>query len=296
MNIFITGATGFIGSELVKALSAQNHPITALTRSVENARKKLPDNVQPVDSLDNLTDFNEFDAVINLAGEPIFNRRWTDEQKNRLIDSRVKITEKLTALINRSSVPPHTFISGSATGYYGDGGEQELDEKSPPADTFSAHLCRQWERAAQQAQTRVCLVRTGLVFAPSGGALAAMLPLYRCGLGGKLGNGKQYWAWIALQDMVNGILFLLNNPACNGAFNFVSPNPIRNVAFNRILGKILNRPSFTTAPAFALKLILGERAKLLLDSQNIRPSKLLNAGFQFQFNELEQALVAMLKR
>lgn len=296
MNIFITGATGFIGSELVKALSAQNYQITALTRSIDNARKKLPENVQLIDSLENLTDFNGFDAVINLAGEPIFDRRWTEEQKARLINSRIKITEKLTALINASSNPPHSFISGSATGYYGNGEESELDENSPPADNFAARLCIQWEKAAQQAQTRVCLVRTGLVLAPSGGALAAMLPLYRIGLGGKLGNGKQYWAWIALQDMVNGILFLLQNPACNSAFNFTAPNPVRNADFNRILGKILNRPSFATAPAFALKLILGERAELLLDSQKIRPHKLLEAGFQFQFSDLEQALRTMLKR
>ena len=295
MNIFITGATGFIGSALVNALLSQNHNVTALTRSISNARKRLPERVQLIDSLEELADFNKFDAIINLAGEPIFDRRWTEAQKTRLTDSRLKITQKLTALINASSSPPHTFISGSATGYYGNSGEREQDETAPPADNFTARLCRQWEQAAQQARTRVCLVRTGLVFSPSGGALAAILPLYRFGLGGKLGDGKQYWAWIALDDMVNGILFLLNNSQCSGAFNFVAPNPVPNAEFNRTLGEVLHRPCFAAVPDWLLKLILGERAELLLDSQNIRPSKLLAQGFSFQFKELKPTLEAMLK-
>ena len=295
MNIFITGATGFIGSALVNALLAQNHNVTALTRSISNARKRLSERVQLIDSLEELADFNKFDAIINLAGEPIFDRRWTEAQKARLTDSRLKITQKLTALINASSSPPHTFISGSATGYYGNSGEREQDETAPPADNFTAHLCRQWEQAAQQARTRVCLVRTGLVFSPSGGALAAILPLYRFGLGGKLGDGKQYWAWIALDDMVNGILFLLNNSQCSGACNLVSPNPVPNTEFHRTLGEVLHRPCFAAVPAWLLKLILGERAELLLDSQNIHPSKLLAQGFSFQFKELKPTLEAMLK-
>ena len=262
---------------------------------LSDARKRLSERVQLIDSLEELADFNKFDAIINLAGEPIFDRCWSEAQKARLTDSRLKITKKLTALINASSSPPHTFISGSATGYYGNSGEQEQDEPALPADNFTAHLCQRWEQAAQQARTRVCLVRTGLVFSPSGGALAAILPLYRFGLGGKLGNGKQYWAWIALDDMVNGILFLLNNSQCSGAFNFVAPNPVPNAEFNRTLGEVLHRPCFATVPAWLLKLILGERAELLLDSQNIRPSKLLAQGFSFQFKELKPALEAMLK-
>lgn len=289
MKIFITGATGFVGSALTEKLAKQ-HQITALTRSVQQAQKILPSSVNMVSTLTNYTDFNEFDAVINLAGEPIFNQRWTDEQKSRLTTSRVNLTEKLATLINNSVNPPHTFISGSAGGYYGDCGEAVIDESMPSANSFPARLCYQWESAALNANSRVCLLRTGIVLHKSGGALAKILPIYRCGLGGKLGHGKQFWAWIALEDMVDAIEFLLLTPTCQGAFNLTSPNPVRNTAFNRMLGTTLQRPHFASIPAFILKLILGERSCLLLDSQRIIPAKLLTCGFKFKFSELAQTL------
>ena len=240
--------------------------------------------------MDYFQHFNQFDAIINLAGEPIFSRRWTTTQKERLESSRISLTEKLTHLINRSDDPPHCFISGSATGYYGDCGEQLIDENTPPANHFAARLCQQWEAAALKANTRVCLIRTGMVLGTQGGALAKMLPLYRCGLGGKLGSGKQFWSWIALEDMVRGILFLLENADCRGAFNFVAPHAIRNAEFNVLLGETLRRPHMATAPAFMLKMLLGERANLLLDSQNLVPQHLLAQGFQFEHPDLAQFL------
>lgn len=294
MNIFITGATGFVGSVLTAKLAGQ-HQITALTRSPEKAGKILPASVKTVSTLACYANFDEFDAVINLAGEPIFDRRWTAQQKERLTNSRVNLTENLTALINNSVTPPHTFISGSACGYYGDCGEQPIDENTPPSDAFPAKLCQQWEAAALNADTRVCVLRTGIVMDKSGGALARMLPLYRYGLGGKLGCGKQFWAWIALPDMINAIEFLLLHSTCQGAFNLVSPHPIRNAEFNRMLGLAVKRPHFATVPAFVLKLVLGERSQLLLDSQNVQPSKLLAAGFEFQLPTLQQALSESLK-
>ena len=214
-----------------------------------------------------------------------------NKQKVRLESSRISLTEKLTQLINQSDEPPVCFISGSATGYYGDCGEQSIDENTSPANNFAAQLCQHWEAAALKANTRVCVVRTGLVLARQGGALAKMLPLYRCGLGGKLGSGQQYWGWISLTDMVNGILFLLENVACNGPFNFVAPHAVRNTKFNKILGIILKRPHFATVPAFLLKFMLGERAGLLLDSQKLIPQNLLAHGFQFQHLDLSQCLV-----
>ncbi|MDO5054857.1 MAG: TIGR01777 family oxidoreductase [Pasteurella oralis] len=295
MQILITGATGLIGSTLVSHLLAQHHQITALVRSPDKARDQLPSTVQLISSLTQYNDLNQFDAVINLAGEPIFTRRWTIEQKCRLLESRVHLTRQLVTLINNSTAPPHTFISGSATGYYGDKAEHIITEQTEPSTRFPSYLCQQWEAEALKAKTRVCLLRTGIVLAQTGGALAKMLPIYRLGLGGRLGNGKQYWGWIALKDMIAGITFLLNNMTCAGAFNLVAPHPIRNSEFNSTLGKLLTRPHFATVPAFILNVLLGERAQLLLDSQKVVPAKLQAEGFIFQYPKLKEALQDILK-
>ncbi len=294
MKILFTGATGLIGSALIPRLIHENHQVIALSRNPAQAKMRLPAEVELTGTLENYSDLNDFDAVINLAGEPIFRRRWTPQQKNRLIRSRVDLTEKLTALINSSSRPPHSFISGSAAGYYGDRGEMALNENSGASDTFPARLCQQWEAAAQHAKTRVCLLRTGIVLAQHGGALEKILPPYRLGLGGKLGSGQQYWGWIALSDMVNAILFLLQHPQCHGAFNLSAPNPTRNSEFNHTLGSLLNRPHFARVPAFMLRWVFGERAQLLLDSQKILPTKLLQAGFRFQYPDIKSALAQCL--
>lgn len=222
MNILITGATGLIGSHLTSQLIKHAHGVTALVRDPKVAKQKLPASVTLISSLAQYTTLDTFDAVINLAGEPIFDQRWTAQQKQRLVESRVNLTAQLVQRINASRQPPHTFISGSATGYYGNKSEEIITENAPATDTFPSQLCQRWESEALCAKTRVCLLRTGIVLSKAGGALAKMLPLYRLGLGGKLGSGKQYWAWIALDDMVKGILFLLENHQCQGAFNLVS--------------------------------------------------------------------------
>ncbi|PJG83385.1 TIGR01777 family oxidoreductase [Caviibacterium pharyngocola] len=294
MRILLTGATGFIGSALIPLLLRAGHQITALTRSPNTAQTRFPA-VKFISSLKDYTNLDEFDAVINLAGEPIFDHRWTAKQKARLIHSRVDLTQKLTALINNGQRPPHTFISGSATGYYADQGSQSITEHSPAGVSFAAELCRQWEQATQQANCRVCILRTAMVFDPSGGALKRILPLYRRGLGGKLGSGKQYWAWISLTDMLNAILFLLTSPQCSGAFNLCAPNPITNADFNRLLGTALNRAHFMHAPAFLLHILLGERARLLTDSQKILPLRLQQAGFCFRHSTFSDLLPLLLK-
>ncbi|PVX32678.1 hypothetical protein C8D76_11239 [Pasteurella langaaensis DSM 22999] len=295
MNIFITGATGFIGKALVNKWLADNHQITLLSRNPERAKSQFPQPVSAVKNLDIFEHFNDFDAVINLAGEPIFDQRWTNKQKSKLWHSRIDLTEKLTALINQSQTPPDCFISASATGFYGDAGENLLTENSAASQCFTGLLCQAWENAANQAHTRVCTIRTGMPLARSGGALGRMLKLYQWGLGGKLGNGKQFMPWIALQDMVAAVNFLMQNNQCQGAFNMSSPNPIRNQNFNSILGSQLNRPHFAHAPAWLLRLLLGERAKLVLDSQRVYPEKLQRAGFQFQFEDFEHWLATELK-
>lgn len=292
MRILITGATGFIGTALVPQLLARNHHLTAFVRDISAAQAKLPasPNIEYINTLDYFQHLDQFDAVINLAGEPIFHRRWTDEQKRRLKDSRVALTQQLADLINRSTTPP-CFISGSATGYYGDGQEQVLHEGSAQATNFIGELCQAWEAAALQARTRVCIMRTGMVLGKQGGALAKMLPLYSCCLGAKLGSGQQYWAWIALEDMVNAMLFLLEQDACQGVFNLVAPHAIRQKDFHTMLGRAIKRPQQPfAAPALMLKCLLGERASLLLDSQHIQPQHLLAQGFQFRYPTLSSYL------
>ena len=244
MNILVAGGTGFVGNPLVKSLLSRGDSVTVLTRSIEKAQTIFPEKTpQFLTALSTLKDLNEFDAVINLAGEPIFDKRWTIQQKEKLRHSRINLTQQIVQLINQSEHPPF-LISGSATGIYGDRGEYVITEDTHPSSQFTAQLCIDWENAAKQANTRVCLVRTGLVLSPKGGAFAKMLPLYRFGLGGKLGNGKQYWSWIALEDMVKGLIFLLDHSNCEGAFNFTAPHPVKNKTFNQLLGQALHRPCF----------------------------------------------------
>ncbi|NYA26024.1 TIGR01777 family protein [Haemophilus haemolyticus] len=294
MNILLTGGTGLIGRALVEQLSLRNEQVTILTRSSTPHTILKQKNIKFITALSQLDLQEQFDAIINLAGEPIFHKSWSKNQKSILRESRLNLTTQLVEFINQYQ--QHSiFISGSATGIYGDQDEQKITETSKTAKTFTAQLCQDWENIAQQADARVCLIRTGMVFSKKGGALAQMLPLYKWGLGGKLGNGEQYFPWIALEDMVNGILFLLDHSECQGSFNFTAPNPIKQHKFNRTLARILKRPAFATIPKWILHFILGERANLLLESQNVEPGKLLNAGFQFQYSDCENYLKDILK-
>ncbi|WP_312584667.1 TIGR01777 family oxidoreductase [Atlantibacter sp.] len=292
MNILVTGGTGLIGRHLVPRLLSLGHTVTVVTRDPEKARSRLDQRVNIWKGLSDVQDVDAFDAVINLAGEPIADKRWTAAQKQRLCQSRWQITQRLVTLIKSSDNPPSVLISGSATGYYGDLGEVLVTEDEPPHNEFTHKLCAKWEQIASQAQsdkTRVCLLRTGVVFAPQGGILAKMLPLFRMGLGGPLGTGRQYMAWIHIDDMVNGILWLLDN-ALQGPFNMVSPYPVRNEQFTHTLGDVLSRPAFIRAPATAIKLLMGESAVLVLGGQRALPKRLEESGFGFRWFDLEEAL------
>lgn len=289
MKIFITGGTGFIGRTLVSALIHRGDQLTVLTRSPQRAAARLPKTTRFCTALSDVQSFDDFDAVINLAGEPIFDHRWTAAQKQRLRRSRIDLTRQLAEKINQSAKRP-VFLSGSASGIYGDQGDDEITENSSLARTFTAQLCQEWEQAALSANTRVCLIRTGLVMSRSGGALAKMWPLYQWGFGGKLGDGEQYWPWIALEDMVSGIVFLLDHTECTGAFNFAAPQAVKQAEFHRTLSRLLHRPAFARVPAFVLRLLLGERANLLVESQNIKPHRLCAAGFAFRYPVLEDYL------
>lgn len=294
MNILVTGATGLIGKALLPHL---NHDaITVLSRNPTRAYQRLGHHIHAIDSLDNFESLDQFDVVINLAGEPIMGKRWSDNQKSIIQHSRWDLTQQLVDKINNGTNPPHTFISGSAVGVYGDNQDKSIDETTPITvndNDFSQQVCLRWEQIALQAQstqTKVCILRTGIVLAKQGGALAKMLLPYQLGLGGKIGTGNQYFPWIHLQDMIKGIIFLLNHADSQGIFNFTAPTPVTNKTFSQTLAATLKRPHFLCTPTWVLKLALGESSQLLLDSQRALPNRLQEAGFNFSFPCIEQAL------
>ncbi|ASG06938.1 MULTISPECIES: TIGR01777 family oxidoreductase [Vibrio] len=301
MKILLTGGTGFIGKELMKQIFTHN--IYLLTRDIERAKQQLAHvdkgSITYLTSLASLKDANQFDAIINLAGEPIADKRWSKQQKAIICASRWEITERLVELIHASTEPPSVFISGSAVGYYGDQQSHPFDETlHVHQQSFPHHVCEKWERIALQAQsekTRVCLLRTGIVLASDGGALKKMLSPYRLGLGGPLGKGEQYMPWIHLLDMARAIAYLLDTPHAQGAFNLCAPHPVPNKHFSQLLAKTLRRPHILFTPKWVLNLAMGEAAVLLFDSIRAKPKKLTELGFHFQFSHLEPALKNILQ-
>jgi uncharacterized protein (TIGR01777 family) len=291
MKVLITGGTGLIGSALIRG--AVGFEFTVLTRSIANAKSILPASLQYIDSLENLQNLDAFDAVINLAGEPIIGKRWSDQQKDHICQSRWQVTEQLVQLFAQSTTPPKVFISGSAIGVYGDRGDEPLTEVSSTAGRdFSTMLCQRWESIARQAEpyTRVVLLRTGIVLSAQGGALAKLLLPFKCGLGGRISTGEQYMAWIHYRDHINAIHFLLNETNISGPVNLVAPNAEKNMVFTQVLAKTLHRIAVLPMPKIALRLLLGEASSLLLDGQKVLPQTLLNQGFVFEFNKLKPAL------
>ena len=293
MHILITGATGLIGRPLIARLQQAGHQISAVTRNVAAARQQLGEQVNLWSGLDQQRDLNGVDAVINLAGEPIADKRWSEAQKRQLCDSRWLLTERLAALIRASSEPPAVFISGSATGFYGDTGELVLTEEDPGHHEFTHTLCAGWEERALRAaseHTRVCLLRTGVVLAKHGGALSKMKLPFKLGIGGPLGNGKQYMPWIHLDDAISGILWLLDHPDLSGPFNLVAPYAVRNEQFAAALGRAMHRPAFMRTPGAAIKLMMGESSVLVLGGQHVIPQRLEKSGFRFRWFDLDEAL------
>ncbi|QFU23336.1 TIGR01777 family oxidoreductase [Shewanella eurypsychrophilus] len=304
MKILISGATGFIGHQLVRVLSHENK-LTILTRSPANAHKQLGAEHQYLGNLTSLSELNEFDAVINLAGEPIVNKRWSEKQKQLICESRWQLTSRIAELIKASEHPPKIFISSSAIGIYGSLGTQLIDESyeltlldEMATNSFPLRVCSRWESLALDAQsdkTRVCIVRTGLVLGLSGGALAKMLLPFKFGLGGPIGTGQQGMSWIHQDDQIGLMQFLLNNEKCNGIYNATAPTPVSNYKFSKQLGQALSRPALIPMPAAILKLVLGEMSELLTQGQFIIPTRALKAGYQFKYTELHKALEDLLK-
>lgn len=293
MKILITGGTGFIGRRLVAHLKVA-HEVLVLTRQGSRAYDLLGHDVKLLDSLDRLDNLNDVDAVINLAGEPIANGRWSERRKQLLCDSRWLLTEQLVDLVKLSSTPPRLLLNASAIGWYGRQDDAPLDETcQSPHDEFTHRLCQQWEQLAQQArsaQTRVCILRIGLVLGMEGGALPRMLPPYRLGLGGPMGSGTQMMSWIHVQDLVRAMLFLIEHGECDGIFNGTAPQPVSNRRFSETLAATLHRPHLFFVPAPLLRLLMGEAADLLLTGQHVLPARLQQAGFHFSFPALPGAL------
>lgn len=292
MHLLITGGTGLIGRHLIPRLLQLGQQVSVVTRDVAAAREKLDPRVAIWSGLAQQQDLNGVDGVINLAGEPIADKRWTAEQKQLLCESRWQITERIVSLINASSQPPKFLISGSATGFYGDTGDLVLTEDDPGHEEFTHTLCARWEQlalAAQSERTRVCLLRTGVVLAKEGGALAKMKLPFKLGVGGPIGSGKQYLPWIHIDDLVNAIWWLIDNPL-QGPFNLVSPYAVRNEQFAATLGHVMHRPAFMRTPASAIKLMMGESAVLVLGGQHVLPKRLEESGFGFRWYDLQEAL------
>jgi len=293
MNILMTGGTGFIGSALTKELVNQGHSVTVLSRNPDKVAKLCGSGVQALGSLSLINANDRYQAIVNLAGAPIVGARWSQARKQEIRDSRIGLTEQLITCIARMEIKPELLISGSAIGYYGNQGDTVLSEQATPYEDFSQQLCADWEAAAKQAEqfgVRVCLIRTGLVIAGAGGFLQQMLLPFRLGLGGRLGDGRQWMSWIHRQDWIHIALAMMADASMHGAYNATAPNPVTNAEFTRILAQCLNRPALLPVPALVLKMMLGEMSQLLLGSQRVVPERLLAQGFKFHYDDLAAAL------
>ncbi len=294
MKILISGGTGFIGSELCAKLF-EEHEIIVLSRSPNKI--SLP--VHGIASLDAIANTEKIDIAINLAGEPIADKRWTVKQKNKISSSRLETTTAFIKLFQRLDNKPSAFISGSAIGYYGiSKSDDAITERAKGDDSFSSVLCQEWESVALQAKKmgiRTCLLRTGIVLGSSGGALAKMLPPFKLGLGGKIGSGEQWMPWIHIHDMVRIIQYCISNPKLEGPINCTAPDPVTNRFFSQSLAAQLKRPCFFSMPSVVVKTLMGELGEeLLLSGKRVVPQKLLDSNFNFSHGDLKLALAQCL--
>ena len=294
MNILITGGTGFIGKELRTLLLRQGHNLAIITRSPKKYESESAKNLRFIGWDDNLAgEMEEMDAVINLAGENLFGQRWTDAVKKKILDSRVQSTRKLVEAMESAENKPEVFVSASASGIYGDRQDEILDESEKAGDDFLAEVCKAWENESRKAESlgvRVVNPRIGIVLEKEGGALQKMIPPFQFMVGGPIGAGNQYMSWIHRTDLCQALIYPINNDELQGAYNVCSPNPVTMNEFAEKLGSIMNRPSFFRVPEFVLGIVLGEAAKPVTDSIRMQPKKLQLAGFEFQFEEVEEAL------
>jgi uncharacterized protein len=298
MKVVVTGSHGLIGSALAPALEDAGHTVIRLVRGSAVAGEVRWD---PAAGVLDATLLEGVDGAVNLAGVGIADKRWTEEQKRRILDSRVAATDLLARRLAELDPKPTVLVNGSAIGFYGDRGDEELTEESQGGSGFLADLVRRWEAAtapAQDAGIRVALVRSGIVLSGKGGALAKQLPLFRFGLGGRLGSGRQYQSWISIDDEVSAIVHVLGTDALGGPVNLTAPQPVTNREFTATLGRLLGRPALLPVPAAALSIALGRQlaTEVLVASQRVLPVRLHESGYQFRHHDLETALRAVVGR
>ncbi|EIK94364.1 NAD-dependent epimerase/dehydratase [Pseudomonas sp. M47T1] len=299
MHILLTGGTGLIGRRLCQHWLAQGYQLTVWSRQPASVARLCGRGVNGIGRLDDLGE-EPVDAIINLAGAPIADRPWSERRRQLLWKSRIGLTEQLIAWLEQRQQRPAVLVSGSAVGYYGDGGERELTEQSQPVrKDFASDLCIAWEETASRAEelgVRVVLVRTGLVLASEGGMLKRLKLPFKLGLGGPIGSGRQFMPWVHIDDQIALIDFLLTKADASGPYNGCAPEPVRNREFARRLGRALHRPAFMPLPGLVLRVGLGDMSDLLLGGQRARPVRLLAAGFTFRFNDLQSALDDLVRR
>ncbi len=305
MKVAITGATGFVGTRLVEQLHTQGHSVVVLTRNPEKAKRIFPNSAYPNLEVVGYTPTESgtwqqsvtgCEGVVNLAGTPIAEERWTPQRKQDILESRVKTTKKLVEAIQAAEPKPSVLVSTSAVGYYGTSETTSFDETSQPGDDFLAQVCQQWESKAEAVKdsgTRLAIIRVGIVLG-MGGALAKMLTPFKLFAGGPLGTGQQWFSWIHRDDLVQLILFCLTHPEVEGVVNGTAPNPVRMSQLCQTLGTVMNRPSWLPVPSFALEALLGDGAKVVLEGQQVLPKRTLSYNFDYQYPTLKPALEEIL--
>ncbi|MFI9752429.1 TIGR01777 family oxidoreductase [Streptomyces collinus] len=296
-RIAVAGASGLIGGALARSLTADGHEVRRLVRGTPRTAGEI--RWDPEDGRVDAAGLAGCHAVVNLAGAGVGDRRWTDAYKQRIRDSRVKGTAALAGAVASLDAEerPRVFVNGSAIGYYGETGERTADESTPAGEGFLPELCVEWEGAtapAQEAGVRTVFTRTGLVVSREGGAWARLFPLFRAGAGGRMGDGSQYWSFIALHDEVAAIRHLIDTDGLSGPFNVTAPNPVTNREITAVMGRVLHRPTLVPVPAAVLRTVLGEMAGDVLGSVRVLPTRLLESGFRFAFPEIEGAIRAAL--
>ncbi|MDI9548163.1 MAG: TIGR01777 family oxidoreductase [Chloroflexota bacterium] len=303
MRAIVTGGTGLIGRALCRELVDHGHEVIVLSRNPDKKEEGLPSQVETVgwdaQSARGWGDrVSETDAIVNLAGAGLADGRWTDERKRSILESRVKAGQAVLEAVSAAATRPKVVIQSSAVGYYGPRGDEVLNEDAAPGSDYLARVCFDWEASTApvvRMGVRRPVIRTGIVLTTEGGAFPKILLPFKLFAGGPMGNGSQYWPWIHINDEVRAIRFLMENETASGPFNLTAPNPLTNKEFASVVGQAMGRPSLMPAPAFALKLALGEMSTVLLDGQRAVPSRLQELGFEFDFATLDAALKDLLK-